>query len=145
MSYKLKVKVTKEILHKAKMCGLDEEHDNLNQNCALAVAIREIFPTAMVSSDYFYPFGNIARGVTLSPQVTEFIDNFDLPVTQLQGENLLNYPKPPEIIEAGIKHRLAIPETEFEINIPDWVIDQLNINDITEVLKGVDHLELIHS
>lgn len=128
--YTLKIKVTKEILEKSKNCGYVKNFkwfpsysafENHNSNCAFACAVNEIFPKTNVSChNMFTPYGVIS----LTAEMKRFIGKFD-------------YSTPEE--------RMEFPEEEFEVSIPDNVIEKINIDEVQEVLKTVPHLELVNS
>ena len=120
---KLKIKVTKEIIEKAKYCGT-VSNLHTGQNCAVALAVRDIFPKAWVTRILILPFPTIIETVwgksvdidvperiVLDVQTTNFIDNFD------------TY-KPED------RHKL--PEYKFEVEVPQIIIDRINIEDITK-------------
>ena len=126
MSYKLKIKITDDILQRSMMCGLDGR--TVSNNCAFAVAVREIFPNANVGSTLILPDGHTKPGISFDiPQImTDFIKTFD---------SLRKTPW----------KRLELPKEEFELEIPQDIIDMINIDEVKETLKGVQHLELIEN
>lgn len=123
--YKLKIKVTKEILRKSMMCGTDGNTDGLTQNCAIALAVREIFPRAMVNKMKIYLDSNFdAPTIQLSWRAWEFVLNFD------------SLARTPHL-------RLEMAELEFEVDLPQAVIDAVNISELEETLKTSETLELV--
>lgn len=129
MSTKLKIKVTKEILQRSMMCGLNAV--SIGANCAVALAVRDIFPTAAVSSKYIFPFMQdpdyIISDMTINlpPEAESFISDFDNLVINPRG-------------------RLHLPELEFEIEIPDKILEYIDIKQITQLLENHPTLELIN-
>ncbi len=127
--YKLNIKVTKDILKKSMMCGTKAML--ISQNCAIALAVREIFPNAGIATDFFHTETD-SEGLTtkksyfikLPQKVTEFIRSFDS----------LRY-KP--------EKRLDLPELEFEVILPEGYINSINIDEVKEILKNSKTLELI--
>ena len=91
----------------------------MGKNCAVAIALRQIFPDAHVSSSLIFPFGTdtAAKDLKISLPVVaqQFIKLFD-------GFHLV-----PNV-------RLLLPAFEFDIEVPDDVIDAINIDDITALL-----------
>jgi hypothetical protein len=123
MSTKLRISVTKEILEKSKMCGTDSGK-LISMNCAVALAVIDIFPRSCVSTSNIAVF-HIGLGVTLIslPEAAcRFIDNFD----KLSAED-----------------RVKMEPISFEIEIPDEVINQINIDEIRPLLVNHPTLELV--
>lgn len=124
MTYKLKIKVTKEILEKSKMCGLDGK--TISNSCAIALACQEIFPKCTVSRLYISdqtPFGlNYSYRIPINKEIREFIREFD---------------------NSNIKERLNLPEFEFEVELTESYINSINIDEIKELLKNSKTLELV--
>jgi hypothetical protein len=128
---KLKIKVTKEILKKSMYCGTKSESTELIvKNCAVALAVRDIFPEACVASRYICPFGSRSNpmgpeyDIELPQEASSFISRFD------------GYMAIPEM-------RLKMEEFEFEVEIPDIVIEQINIDEIKPLLENHPTLKLV--
>ncbi len=118
----LKIKVTKEILERSKMCGI--HNIKVSTNCAVALAVRDIFPRANVELEYIEPFTKLeSERIELPMEATDYIILFD------------EFKKTPLI-------RLMMPEIEFEVIIPDTVIDQINIDEIKPLLQNHPTLKL---
>lgn len=113
---KLQIKVTKAILNKSAYCGYTKEDGtyiasdeaSVAANCAVALAIRDIFPLAFVSPDQIIPFGDayyshMYSEIQLPVVATQFIMEFDdtLPVDRKKMEPF-----------------------DFEVEIPDDVLDK---------------------
>lgn len=138
--YTLKIKVTKEILEKSKYCG-----GNMG-SCAIAQAVRDIFPTAIVGfvdmalfspdikevgneawMDFWYKFKHEKpkdNHISVSEEMYQFISLFD---------------RTPE------EERPNLPEQEFEINLCDKVIEKINIEEIKSVLENHPTLQLTNA
>ena len=109
----IKVKVTKEILRKSMMCGIN--NTNFHQNCAIALAIREVFPDALVCQDAFFAFGapiseylhDLKYYIYCQHNGSDFISQFD---------DLVKTPK----------KRLELPETEVTLFLTEECVDHLN-------------------
>lgn len=127
MSTKLKIQVTKNILKQAAYCGhikekgkymlSDDEEVNVGCNCPIAVAIRAIFPKAIVGADVILPFGDeefahCFSEILLPPEAQNFVRDFDdlMPVSR----------------------RKMLP-FEFEVDVPDDVL--LHAVQLDEVFK----------
>lgn len=113
---KLQINITKEVLRRSHMC--DGETDMIAENCAIAIAVRDLFPNAHVRLSLIRfrerkHHGNIA---TLPNIAQEFILNFDTSTPQ---------------------ERLLMQPISFEIDVPDKVIDSIGIEQVKQVLS--DH------
>lgn len=113
----LKITISKEVLECAKMCGTDDT----GHNCAVALAVRDIFPLAWVRRTEINPFG-IYEGyrIKLPQDATDFIDEFDW---------LRNKPE----------QRPLLPPFSFTVELPDEVVERIDISDIEKSLT----LELV--
>lgn len=128
--YKLKIKVTKQILKDSMMCGTKEGELVNTRNCAVALAVREILPNVGVCQsfiDIYNENDNIVYSINDLPiEVSNFITKFD---------NLRQEPE----------KRLELPELEFEFEVilPEEYINSINIEEVKEILKGSKTLELV--
>ena len=132
----LKIKVTKEHIEKAKYCSSD-----FPENCAIAIAVKDIFPRAYVAFNFFFVDQKLFRqwlhikdekktqqferdyGISLPAKARSFIHRFD-------------YSTPTE--------RSQLNELEFEVDIPDHIIEEhINIEEIKEILNGHPTLSLV--
>lgn len=119
---KLKIKVTNEMLERAKHCGAG--YKPVNQNCAIALAVRDIFPNAVVCTTMILPLGGTSTKhdsetvIPNSMETTQFIAMFD---------------------GTPWSERSYLPEYEFTITVPDVVIDHINIDD----LQKCETMELV--
>lgn len=109
---KLKIKITKDVLFKTMYCT----HNKATTNCAIAYAIRDIFPHSITSCRSIYPLHQLGGDVediqiSLPKEAQDFIRVFD---------KLAETPK----------QRKGIRPLDFEIEIPLSVIDHINIDDI---------------
>lgn len=118
------VKVTKEILEESKMCGLDARSNS--ENCALACAVREIFPGAFVGVDH--DNDAVIGGLPIAgmfikiPNGLDFIRSFD---------------------NASPKERVAMQPISFEIEVPRKLINKIGIEEVTRILSESKTLELV--
>lgn len=118
MPVKLKIKVTKEILERSKMCEMDKL---IYENCAIACAIKDIFPLSKVWKTYIeLPFD---IRIHLPQEAIIFISAFDMFAPCM---------------------RLTMQPIEFEIEIPDTVIEKINIEELRPLLENHPTLELIN-
>lgn len=132
MSTKLQVRITKEILQLSAYCGhikeqgkymlSDDESVAVGCNCAIALAIRDIFPKAMVGPTTILPFGE-------EPFSTCFSE-IDLP------EEAIAFVR--EFDDCMPEKRRKMKACKFEVEIPDDVLDHaFQIKDDLELLlKG---------
>lgn len=106
---KIQINVTKEVIKKAIYCA-----DNTEQNCAIALAVREIFPNACVSAKCLYFHIDEDEHVSLPPHAQVFISLFDF---------------------LSPTARASMFDISFEINVPDEVIQQIGIGQVYKILS----------
>lgn len=132
---KLKIKVTEGILKKSKHCGKNKKTFRFEEtNCAIALAVRDIFPKAYVEGSSVYFDSeldesgrvSILRGIGISaklpPLAQDFIENFDF---------------------ASPFKRVKMAPIEFEIKVPNCVIEKINIDELRPLLENHPTLELV--
>ena len=121
MEVEFKIRITKEVIEHCKYCGAENNEHELNRNCAVAIALKDIFPDVYVTNYYIFPFGidTEERGnikITMPLIAQQFIKLFD------------GFCLTPNL-------RLLLPEFEFVINIPDEAIDHINIAEIKDFVN----------
>ena len=115
VSVQFNISITKEILRQSKNCGSQAPENG--SHCAIALALKDIFPEVFVSAHCLFPFGNTSDEksricIPLPVVARQFIKLFD------------GFYLTPSL-------RLLLPEFDFAIEIPDEVIDRINIDDLT--------------
>ena len=130
MSVQFKIRITKEIIEQCKNCGVNTNKREIGNNCAVAITLKDIFPDVYVTDCYIFPFGiDAEKGkdlkITLPVIAQQFIKLFD-------GFSLM-----PNL-------RLLLAEFEFTIDIPAEVIDNINIDEVKELIKGNKKTEPLH-
>jgi len=117
--YKLRIRVTKEILRRSAHC----EGKGIAANCAIALAVRDILPRAAVSNDHIFAFYYDEQGLVdpsveyqihLPKKARDFIFAFDRSNPQI---------------------RTQMQEMEFEVELPDAVIDKIGIAEATRAIE----------
>ncbi len=122
MPVQLKIAITKEIIEQCKNCGSENEEHEIGKNCAVAFALTDIFPNVYVTNYYIFPFGIDCENV--------HVLKIQLPIIAQQFIKLFDG------FRLTPKLRLILPEFEFTIDIPDEVIEQINIDEVRELIKG---------
>lgn len=122
MPFQFKISVTKEKIEKCKNCGNENDEHEIGRDCAIALALIDIFPDAYVTNYYIYPFGiGYEKEETLKiplPLITQqFIKLFD------------SFSTVPQL-------RLLLPEFEFTIEVHDEVIEHINIDEVRELIEA---------
>ncbi len=117
------IHVTEQILRKAAHCDNAER----SNNCAIALAIREILPTAHVGLDRILLYNtidiNCIDNVIPIPSVaTRFIQEFDVLTS---------------------RERIEMKPISFDITLPNSFINTINIDEITDVIKNSKSLQLV--
>ncbi len=128
---KLKIKVTKDILRRSMMCGVvDNSNHTPAENCAIALAVRDVFPHAKVFLASMSLLGLQPYCTQIEPTLRDYVET-DWDVTKFiqQFDELRKHPA----------RRLGMPELEFTIEVPEAVIDTINI----EALDKCETMELV--
>jgi hypothetical protein len=141
---KILIKVTKEIQRRAMFCGTGActGARTIRTNCEVALAVIKLFPHAKVfqkaisftgegAFEYDRNMGDIRTimnlpkdMVALPIEVSGRIGDFD----RLSNDPLA---------------RLELPEYSFEIEVPDYVLNQIGIGQAYKVLSESKTLELV--
>jgi hypothetical protein len=116
---KIKIKVTKEILSESRFCKAPSAETATS--CAIALAVREIFPQAVVWRNCIWAFGQQGR-IPLPMSATEFISEFDFSTPE---------------------RRANMDEMIFEVEVPTDVIDAIGLSEVHRILKESKTLELV--
>ena len=122
MPVQLKIAITKEIIEQCKNCGSENDEHEVGKNCAVAFALIDIFPNVYVINYYIFPFGIDCENV--------HVLKIPLPIIAQQFIKLFDG------FRLTPKLRLILPEFEFTIDIPDEVIEQINIDEVRELIEG---------
>jgi hypothetical protein len=128
MAVHFKIKVTKEILELSKECGTHNDIEAIGKNCAIALALKDIFPEVVVTGRHIYPFGidentkSDDLKIVMPPIAQDFVRVFDSFSTMY-------------------KLRLLLPEFDFDIFIPDEIISAINLN-ITNQMESFSHFHI---
>ncbi len=134
---KVNVKVTKAHFREAINCGLVP--GKISKNCAIAIAIRELLPNARVNSNY------IAVDEIDSDNNPNYkLLTIPLPVVAQKLIHMFDNPILYGKITTIQQFRLALPETSFDINIPDAVIDIIGIDEAKRILSTSKTLQLVN-
>jgi hypothetical protein len=118
MSVQYKIQITKQILSDCMHCGNNADGPKIEENCPIAIALNHIFPNVYVTEHYIFPFGIDMDHIKIQlPSIAhQFIRLFD------------GFRMAPRL-------RLLLPEFEFEIDIPDDVIAEINIDEVKKLLR----------
>jgi hypothetical protein len=109
----LRIKITKDILEKSKFCDT-----NPGKNCAISLAIRDIFPNAHIGENSIDPFFDDERvsdshRIWLPKEASSFIRKFDHTCWQSRPD---------------------MDEFEFDIFISDSVLERIDIEEVKTAL-----------
>ena len=122
MPTQFKIAITKEIIEQCKNCGTGNEVLPIENNCAIACALADIFPKVFVTNHCIFPFGIDGN--------KEKELKIPIPLIAQQFIKLF------EGFRFAPKLRLLLPEFEVMIVIPDEVIEQINIDDVRELIEA---------
>lgn len=141
---KLKINITKEILRRSMYCGVAkhnlpenvqhnyETENGVSQNCAIALAVRDVFPNADVGTE------------TLCFDSDSYVDkkieyySCNLPVMAINFIQQFDRMK-----SVDCEDRLDMEEFSFEIKVPEGLINQIGIEDYKNYVREAEVLELV--
>lgn len=137
MSIRLKIKITKGILQKSYLCGtqnIPNKTYHIMENCAFALAVRDIWPKAIVAHEFIAPFEpektidqeqtKTLGAISFKNEGELYRDHITFPITK-DMSNYISW-----FDHASPEDRFDSDEREFELEVPDWCIEQINIDDI---------------
>ena len=125
MSVQYSIAITKDIIQRSKNCGADNDVDKIGTGCAIAVALQDIFPRVYVNNFYIFPFG-IGNDEVKDLKIT-------LPVIAQQFIKLFDG------FSFAPRLRLMLPEFEFTIDLPDEIINVIDIDEVKGWCSGKRH------
>jgi hypothetical protein len=125
---KLKIKVTKDILYESRFCGKGVGGAKaVGVSCAVSLAVRDVFPLAFVSREKIKVDGAFDNSeyapIHLPVEAVRYIEQFDT---------------------STISERLNMDEIEFEVEIPDSILEKINIDEIKPLLINHPTLKLVN-
>lgn len=126
----IKIKVTKDILERSKMCNYKAA-----SNCAIALAVRDLFPKALVRTRSVNLLGYL--GVNDEFVIVPQPDKSILPFKAL--DFILDF----DCLSDNPELRVKLEPIEFELEIPDYVIEQIGISQCYKVLSESKTLEMV--
>ena len=120
MSTAFKIVITKAVIERSQYCSTNNDAHTVGNNCAIATALADFFPHVYVTGYHIFPFG--------MKHMNEPGLSIPLPLIAKQFIKLFDgfYLTP--------KLRLLLPEFEFIIDIPDEVIEQINIDEVKALI-----------
>jgi hypothetical protein len=129
---KLRIDITKDILEQSKHC----ENFRRGQNCAIGRAIHNVFPFSVVGTDniYFYkshPYHGDNCTLIDGKQIT----TSELPIIARQFISMFD--------RTNAEGRVAMPEISFEIDVPQEIIDTIDISEVERIISETPHLNLV--
>ena len=113
----LTMKITKDIYEKSKYCGL-MVNGEVQSDCAIQTCIKQIFPNSLVEYDFIHVYlENDEEPVLIDlPDVArDFIKVFD---------------------KSSPGERASMNELEFAIEIPDELLDRIDLSEIKAMLTA---------
>ena len=126
-----KIVISKAIIEQSKYCGTNNDVHTVGSNCAIATVLADFFPDVYVTGYHIFPYGmkhsnEPGLSIPLPLVAKQFIKLFD-------GFYLTP------------KLRLLLPEFEFIIDIPDEVIEQINIDEVKALIAGGNKISNGHT
>lgn len=132
------VKITKEIIRESATCGLVSTKSTIEQNCLIAVGVREIFPTADVV--YEMDHDTLERlGAFIRIRLPDRSRIFIIPLPEIAFNAMLNFDS-----FSKIEARLSREPFGFEITVPMNLITEISISQVYKILSESRNLEMVH-
>lgn len=151
---KIKINITKEVLERSKYCGTKRGIDSFVEkhnikwkdlkyyptptNCAIAFAIRDVFPNSSTTQSVIFIFDKpeiINKEGKSSYDDDDFIEYILLPSKAIEFIEKFDKYKPSQ--------RVNMKPFSFEIIVPDNIINSIGINEINALLKESKYLETV--
>lgn len=145
---KVLIKVTKEILERSKMCT-SKIVEGVGFNCAISLAIREIFPNAWVGGDINLINMDYFNENLPKLKMSQSFDEFMLLLLLEESRTcIIKLPiEAQDFIEDfdnnSAQRRVEMEPISFEINVPDEIIEEIGINEVYKVLSESKTLEMV--
>jgi hypothetical protein len=114
---KILIKVTKDVLKRSAHCCVDD----INTNCAIAVAVRDLLPFATVGYECINLAGK-AEPILQPSKMHRWITAFDMMTPE---------------------QRLRLPEVSFEVELQNEHINLIGIGEVYRILSESKTLELV--
>lgn len=112
---RIKIRITKEILKESMYC----DKEGLSRNCAIALAVVEIFPGAAVGTWGIY----LDNGeISLPENASDFVRKFD---------------------DATPSERAKLTPMSFDVEVPDKIINYIGIEEVKSILSNSLTLEKV--
>ena len=108
------------------MCGTRTDYRFITESCAIALAIKEIFPEGMATVGYIRPYFSAPDSacIFLPESANQFMRTFD---------------KLWETPEA----RLSLSELTFEVDVPQEIIDSIGLSQVRSILSSSATLKMV--
>jgi hypothetical protein len=130
---KILIKITKDILLKSSQCS-----EKVGFNCAVSLAIREIFPKAWIMTNYILV--NERELVTCYANIVDYFNSEELKIKlPKEATNFIN-----SFDLKSEEERIEMNPISFEIDVPNEVIEEIGINEIYKILSESKTLELVN-
>lgn len=114
------------------MCGTNK-NDWVVENCAIALAVRDIAPHAMVTLVNILWDGSFMYH---NPNIPPFDREVsDLPIEAKKMIQLFDSTSPMK--------RLSLPEFSFEVDFPDVLVEKIGIEEVKAILEKSETLEAV--
>jgi len=136
---KIRIHVTEEVLKKTKFCGSVQSTMNgesITKSCAIAYAIRQLFPTAEVNYGRIYFIAPTNRNLTSD----DYNDGRRCSILPFDARSFITTF---DALSHQPNERLNLDPFSFDIDVPSEVIDQIGIGEAYRILSESKTLELV--
>jgi hypothetical protein len=128
---KILIKITKDVLKRSAMCGIEKLYKG--DSCAVALAIIDFLPYSSVGKNEVYPFYH--SPINYYKLLPKYEDAIKLPSAAEEFISTFDALSP--------EQRIEMPEISFEIEVPDSVIQKIGIGQVYKVLSESKTMELV--
>ena len=125
---KLQINLTRQVILQSMYCNNEP-----GENCAIAFAIRDIFPDAIVGNEKIYFKKHALKSFDYLLNAKD--ETIDLPLAAVLFINKFDNASP--------EKRAQMSPISFEIIVPDSLINAVDISEIEEILKTSLTLQLV--
>ncbi len=136
---KITIKITKDILKKSMMCGSYPTDKNIGQNCAIALAIRDIFPDAHIQKYKILTNYYCKENILSKRGLATYVEEINILLPDIASDFIILF----DSLRLIPENRLLLPELSFEIEISDELIETIGINEAIEIINKSETLELV--
>jgi hypothetical protein len=141
---RLRININAEVLERSMFCSSGKPLEKITigeadvSNCAIALAIRDLFPFAIITIDeirFLKEEHMKMSALTVIRDISLKVPRCTLPQ---RASNFIQ-----EFDAACYEERLDLEQFSFEIDVPEEVINSISIDDLNKALVGSTTMEIV--